>query len=76
MLDPYDTSWIQMVREKIQVQGNDAIDVSARWLSVLRNQLQPLLKPVLRIKEFEAFDLNRAFTVVADVAAKVACPQL
>lgn len=76
VLDPNDNSWIEMVREKIQVRGTDAIDVSAQRLSMLRNQLQPLLKPVLRIKEFEAFDLTRAFTVVADVAAKVACPPL
>lgn len=76
VIDPYDASWVQMVREKIQVQGHNAIDLSFQRLSVLRNQVEPLLKPVLRIKEFQAFDLDRAFTVVADVAAKVACPQL
>lgn len=71
-IDPKDASWLKMVREKLHVPGNDAVDVSERRLYALRDQLEPLLKPVLRIKEFQEFDLTRAFTIVADVAARVA----
>lgn len=71
VIDSHDASWIQMVWAKLQVPGNEAIDVSEQRLRALRNQLEPLLKPVLRIREFQEFDLDRAFTIVADVAAKV-----
>jgi predicted nucleotidyltransferase component of viral defense system len=70
-IDLKDASWLQMVRKKLQVPGNNAGDVSERRLHVLRNQLEPLLKPVLRIREFQAFDLDRAFRIVADVSARI-----
>ena len=71
VIDPHDASWVQMVKAKLQVPGNEAIDVSEQRLHALRNQLEPLLKPVLRIREFQAFDLDRAFRIVADVAARI-----
>ena len=75
VIDPHDASWIRMVRQKIQVPSNEAIDVSGQRLRALRDQLEPLLKPVLRIREFQPFDLDRAFTIVADVAAKLEASQ-
>lgn len=70
-VDVSEAGWLQMVEEKIAVPGNESIDVSEERLKALRSQLEPFLKPVLRIGEFHAFDLDRAFTIVADVAAKV-----
>ena len=69
-IDPSEEIWLQMVRRKLAVPGNEPVDVSEARLKMLRSQLEPFLKPVLRIREFQEFDLDRAFKIVADVAAK------
>jgi predicted nucleotidyltransferase component of viral defense system len=70
-IDPSEASWLRMVREKIAVPGNESVAVSVERLHTLRSQVEPFLKPVLRTKEFQEFDLDRAFGVVANVAAAV-----
>jgi predicted nucleotidyltransferase component of viral defense system len=70
-LHPHDTSFIQLIRHKLDVPGNDPVDVSRERLKTLRQQLEPRLKPVLRAKDFAEFDLDRAFKIVADAAAMV-----
>jgi hypothetical protein len=69
-IDPSEQIWLQMVRHKLAVLGNEPVAVSEERLKMLRSQLEPFLKPVLRIREFQEFDLDRAFKIVADVAAK------
>lgn len=66
-----DLAFIQLIRHKLDVPGNDQVDVSGERLRALRQQLEPRLKPVLRAKEFAEFDLDRAFRIVATVAAMV-----
>ncbi len=68
-LHPRDAAFIQLIRSKLDVPGNDPIDVSGDRLKALRLQLEPRLKPVLRAKDFAEFDLDRAFEIVADAAA-------
>ena len=70
-LHPHDTSFIQLIRHKLDVPGNDPVDVSGDRLKALRLQLEPRLKPVLRAKDFAEFDLDRAFKIVTDAAAMV-----
>jgi len=70
-LQPRNAAFIKLVRQKIDVPGNDPVDVSGDRLKVLGLQLEPRLKPVLRAKDFAEFDLDRAFKIVADVAAMV-----
>jgi hypothetical protein len=53
------------------VPGNGPADVSAGRLAALRDQVESRLKPVLRTKDFDAFDLNRVFKIVAAMAAKI-----
>ncbi|MCC6967230.1 MAG: hypothetical protein IT391_13235 [Nitrospira sp.] len=60
-----------MVQAKLAVPGNEPINVSAERLVILRQQLAPQLRPVLREKDFRAFDLDRAFGVVADMAGRL-----
>jgi hypothetical protein len=57
------------VRQKLAVPGNDPVDVSPGRLASLRLQLEAELRPVLRDPDFAKFDLDRAFTSVAKVAA-------
>jgi hypothetical protein len=70
-LHPRDAAFIRLIRSKLDVPGNDPIDVSGDRLKALRLQLESRLKPVLRAKDFAEFDLDRAFKIVADVAAMV-----
>ena len=58
-----------LVRQKLEVPGNDPIDVSPDRLAALRPQLESQLKAVLRARDFAEFDLERAFATVAEVAA-------
>jgi hypothetical protein len=70
-LHPRDTSFIQLIRQKLDVPGNDPVDVSRDRLKTLRQQVEPRLKPVLRAGDFVDFELDRAFNIVADAAAMV-----
>lgn len=67
-----DSALLALVRRKLAVPGNDPVDVSSSRLDALRLQLAPRLKPVLRERDFAEFDLERAFSRVAEVAAAVA----
>ncbi|MBA3355595.1 MAG: hypothetical protein H0U18_06580 [Pyrinomonadaceae bacterium] len=59
---------VQLVRQKLAVPGNDAVDVSNQRLAALRQQVEPQLKPVLRASDFQEFDLEVAFQIVAEMA--------
>ena len=66
--DPLEATVIEMVRQKLAVPGNEPVDVSPDRLASLRQQLDSQLKPVLRMDDFVAFDLDQAFRIVSDVA--------
>lgn len=70
-LRPGDSELIRLVRQKLAVPGNEPVNVSEDRLAALRPQLNSQLKPVLRPKEFAECNLNRAFEIVAGMAAKV-----
>jgi hypothetical protein len=75
MLEPLDATLIGLVRSKLAVPGNAAVDVSTGRLGALRRQLELGLQPVLRQADFDAFDLDRAFTIVSAMAAKIGAPR-
>jgi predicted nucleotidyltransferase component of viral defense system len=58
-----------LVRQKLEVPGNDPIDTSPGRLAALRTQLESQLKAVLRPRDFAGFDLDRAFANVSEAAA-------
>ncbi len=60
---------IDLVRSKLAVPGNDPLDVSAEKHEILIRQVQGQLRPVLREADYTAFDLKRAFRIVAQIAA-------
>lgn len=71
-LRPQGRKMIELVRQKLAVPGNDTVDVSDERLGTLRRQVEPQLKPVLREKDFAEFDLQRAFKIAVEMAARVA----
>ncbi|MFQ5738703.1 MAG: nucleotidyl transferase AbiEii/AbiGii toxin family protein [Acidobacteriota bacterium] len=67
-VNPEHHVFVQLLRQKIDVPGNDSVEVSGAKLTVLRRQLEPQLKPVLRVTDYESFDLERAFALVSKVS--------
>jgi predicted nucleotidyltransferase component of viral defense system len=67
-LNPEDEELVKQVRQKLGIPGNEAVDVSEKRLSALRQQIDPQLRPVLRELDFGEFDLERAFKIVVAMA--------
>jgi predicted nucleotidyltransferase component of viral defense system len=67
-----DPSLVRLVRAKLEVPGNDPVDVSSARFDALQSQLASYLRPVLRDRDFVEFDLERAVRSVTEVAAAVA----
>ena len=65
---PQDAGLVELVRQKLAVPGNDPVDVGPGRLANLRRQLETRLRPVLRQRDYEEFDLDRAFTAVTVMA--------
>jgi predicted nucleotidyltransferase component of viral defense system len=62
---------IDLVCNKLAIPGNDPIDVSDAKHQVLKRQVQSQLRPVLREADYAAFDLDRAFGIVAQLAMSI-----
>ena len=67
ILNPNDSVLLDLISRKLAVPGNGPPDVSTMRLEDLRRQLDAQLQPVLRPKDFAQFDLDRAFSMIADV---------
>lgn len=66
-----DTELLGMLKRKMAVRGNSKVDVSDRRWSFLRQQVSPELQPVLRAEDFAEFDVERAISFVARMAARL-----
>lgn len=66
-LDPSDTRLHELLRLKLAVPGNEPVDVSTKRLIALRQQTESRLKPVLRTSDFDRFDLEGVFEVIANL---------
>lgn len=62
---------MELITEKLKAPDNDPIDISPSRRELLRAQLDTQLKPVLRPQDFEKFDLDRAFTLVAEIGSRI-----
>ncbi|MEA3471500.1 MAG: nucleotidyl transferase AbiEii/AbiGii toxin family protein, partial [Thermodesulfobacteriota bacterium] len=70
-LNPHDPGFINMVRTKILVPGNDPVDISIGKRLELDRQLKGQLKPVLRPGDFALFTLDKAFDIVRTMAEAI-----
>lgn len=71
-LRPTDSKMVELVREKIDIPGNDPVNVSDLRMSSLRGQLTTRLRPVLRQSDFDKFDLDRAISTVLKISEALA----
>ena len=63
-----DRRLVGLVRSKLALPGNDPINMSDEKHEILHRQVQGQLRPVLRETDYAAFDLERAFGIVAAIA--------
>ena len=70
-LDLADQNLIALLTEKLKVPGNPPIDLTPARKEKLKIQTNTELKPVLRPVDFENFDLDRAFDIVARVSHRL-----
>ncbi len=71
-LDPTAPALLELVRRKLAVPGTAIVDLSETRVNDLRRQRAARLRPVLREREYAAFDLDRAIEAVRAVAHEVA----
>ena len=64
-----DSRLIELLAAKLAVPGNDPVDVSDRKRNSLLKQVHSQLRPVLRESDYGSFDMERAFSVVTQLAA-------
>lgn len=69
--DPQKKDFIDLLAIKLAVPGNEGIDLSISRKDDLKAQLNTELRAVLRKKDFERFDLDKAFNIVSAVAEKL-----
>jgi predicted nucleotidyltransferase component of viral defense system len=68
VIDLADHDVVALIREKLAVPGNERVNLSDARLAELRAQLEPRLRPVLRERDYKGFDLDRAFSLLLNVA--------
>ena len=66
-----DSQFLELVSKKLAIPGNESIDVSELRKEMLKKQIDTELKTVLRPKDFESFDLDRAFGTVVKLSKHV-----
>ena len=71
-LEPTHPTMLGLIRQKIAIPENDPVNVSGPRMSSLQGQLKTRLRPVLRQKDFENFDLDRATKTILQIAETIA----
>ena len=66
-----DPEMVNLVRKKIAIPGNNPVDVGERRILMLRKQVTSRLRPVLRQRDYEEFNLDRAIGAVVEMATLV-----
>lgn len=67
-LDFRNPNFLNMVKVKLEVPGNNPVDVSGDRKQELDRQLEGQLKPVLRPVDFAKFNLDEAFEIACSIA--------
>ena len=70
-LDFSEPGFLDLVRQKLAVPGNAAIDTGETRRRLLESQLETHLKPVLRSADYAAFNFGHAFAEVQELAAAI-----
>jgi len=70
-LDVADAQLLELLRRKLEVPGTPPVDLSPARVEELRGQRLTELRPVLRERDFDEFDLEHAIETVDSIARRV-----
>lgn len=70
-LDLTGVTLLGLVRQKLAVPGNEPVNLSAERRRELEGQVEAQLRPVLREAEFAAFNLERVWRMLAELASRL-----
>jgi predicted nucleotidyltransferase component of viral defense system len=62
-----DQDVLDLLAAKLAVAGNEPVDLSEAKIAILRGQVESQLRPVLRVRDYELFDLQRVLLVLEDM---------
>jgi hypothetical protein len=62
-----DPAMSSLVMAKLSVAGTEPVDLSEAKMTILRGQLEAQLRPVLRMRDYESFDLQRVMLVLEEL---------
>ena len=65
--DYRDRAVLDLVAAKLSVRGTQSADLSDVRIQILRDQVETQLRPVLRVIDYEAFDLDRVILVLQEL---------
>jgi len=66
-----DATFVDMIRKKLAVPKCGAVNLSFERRSALERQVDGQLRPVLRPRDFDRFDLQRIWDSLVDLAARL-----
>jgi len=66
-----DATLVDLIRRKLTVPGNGPLNLSAERRSALEKQAEGQLRPVLRSRDFERFDLQRIWSSLIALADRL-----
>jgi predicted nucleotidyltransferase component of viral defense system len=67
LIDPRDQKLVELVSAKLSIDAEQLVDLSAERRSLLIDQVEAELRPVLRASDFEAFDLIRVVAALEEM---------
>ena len=70
-LDLNDVDLHELILKKLEVPGNDPVDMSAEKRRELKSQVQTQLRAVLREPDFVEFDFDRAYGTIGKLAERL-----
>ena len=62
-----DQAVLDLLAANLSVVGNEPVDLSEAKIAILRGQVEAHLRPVLRVREYKSFDLQRVILVLEDM---------
>lgn len=68
-LDDHD--FLLLVKQKLDVPGNIPVEMSVEYKREIIRQLEGQLRPVLRPADFDSFNMDEAFEMIAGIAETV-----
>jgi predicted nucleotidyltransferase component of viral defense system len=71
IFEPQDPRFLKLVQMKLNASRESKRDFSLGELQSLERQVDTQLKPVLRARDWDRFDLQRAFAIVIDIGRTV-----